>query len=191
MNLRTWTRLALLAPLALSACHSTAQPAPAHPPAASAKLESYSCGAIEHLHTCDGIFLASQPSADDFHKIKNGGVKTVINLRPPSENKDFDEAQLIGGMGLAYVNIPFGKPEQLTDEVFAKARGELGKAQKPILMHCHSANRVGAIWLAYRVLDDGLAYDAALAEAKTVGLTSPALEAKAKDYIQRQHQESP
>ncbi|MBK7644821.1 MAG: hypothetical protein IPJ19_17565 [Planctomycetes bacterium] len=94
-------------------------------------------------------------------------------------------------MGLAYVNIPFGKPEQLTDEVFAKARGELGKAQKPILLHCHSANRVGAIWLAYRVLDDGLAYDAALAEAKTVGLTSPALEAKAKDYIQRQHQESP
>ena len=55
--------------------------------------------------------------------------------------------------------------------------------RKPILVHCASANRVGAVWLAHRVLDDGLAYEAALAEAKTVGLKAPALEQRAKEYI--------
>jgi hypothetical protein len=35
------------------------------------------------------------------------------------------------------------------------------------------------------VLDGGLAYEAALAEAKTVGLKLPAYEEKARDYIER------
>ena len=48
---------------------------------------------------------------------------------------------------------------------------------------------------AYRKLDDYsralLAYDAALAEAKTVGLKTPALEAKAKDYIAKEKAKTP
>jgi hypothetical protein len=39
--------------------------------------------------------------------------------------------------------------------------------------------------LAHRVLDGGLTYEAALAEAKQVGLKLPALEEKAKDYVRR------
>ena len=70
-------------------------------------------------------------------------------------------------------------------EVFDQAREQLKTAERPILLHCASANRVGAVWLPYRVLDGGLSWDHALAEAKTVGLKSPDYEAKAKDYIQR------
>jgi hypothetical protein len=38
--------------------------------------------------------------------------------------------------------------------------------ERPLLLHCASANRVGAVWLAHRVLDGGLSYDAALREAE-------------------------
>jgi protein tyrosine phosphatase (PTP) superfamily phosphohydrolase (DUF442 family) len=72
--------------------------------------------------------------------------------------------------------------------VFVEARKQLKAAERPILLHCGSANRVGAVWLPYRVLDAGLAWDAALAEAKTIGLRTPALEAKAMDYVQRHQQ---
>jgi protein tyrosine phosphatase (PTP) superfamily phosphohydrolase (DUF442 family) len=61
----------------------------------------------------------------------------------------------------------------------------LKTVERPLLFHCASANRVGALWLPYRVLDNGITYDAALAEAKQVGLRAPGMETKAKDYIER------
>lgn len=149
------------------------------------KLEPYECGTITRLHTLGGVFLASQPKPEDFAQAKKGGVKTVINLRHAAEIKDFDEKQVVGAEGLAYINLPWDGPAELTDEVFDNAREHLKTAERPILLHCSSANRVGAVWLPYRVLDGGLSWDDALAEAKTVGLKSPDYEAKAKDYIGR------
>ena len=54
-----------------------------------------------------------------------------------------------------------------------------------MLVHCFSAGRVGATWLAHRVLDDGLTVEAAVAEAKTIGLKKEDFIAKATDYVQR------
>jgi len=149
------------------------------------KLEPYECGTITRLHTYQGVFLASQPQPEDFERARNGGVKTVINLRHASEITGFDERQVVEAQGLRYINIPFEGPDQLTDSVFDEVRAQLKSAERPILLHCSSANRVGAVWLPYRVLDGGLSWDEALAEAKIVGLKSPDYEAKAKDYIAR------
>ncbi|CAG0957433.1 hypothetical protein PHYC_00543 [Phycisphaerales bacterium] len=165
---------------------TTAPPAPAaHTAITTDKLEPYECGTITRLHTLGGVFLASQPKPEDFAQAKKGGVKTVINLRHASEIKDFDEKQVVEAEGLAYIHLPWDGPAELTDAVFDQTREYLKTAARPILLHCSSANRVGAVWLPYRVLDGGLSWDAALAEAKTVGLKSPDYEAKAKDYIER------
>jgi hypothetical protein len=51
------------------------------------------------------------------------------------------------------------------------------------LIHCASANRVGAFWMIYRVLEQGWSEDKALAEAERIGLRSPALKQFAHDYI--------
>lgn len=162
---------------------------PNHRPPVTERLEPYECGTVERLHTLGGVFLASQPAADDFRQAKEGGIKTVINLRHEDET-DWDEPALINELGMEYHNIPFKAPDELTDEVFDKARKILNdKEKRPVLMHCSSANRVGAIWLAHRVLDGGLPYDEALNEAKTVGLKLPAYEEKAKDYISRKRKE--
>lgn len=180
--------------IALAGCESKKEPAPApkagtpekpHVAVTTEKLEPYECGDITRLHTLGGVFLASQPKPGDFESAKKGGVKTIINLRHAAENKDFDEAKTVADLGLKYVNIPFEGPDEFTDEVIDKARQELKTAERPILMHCSSANRAGAIWLPYRVLDAGLSFEDALAEAKTVGLKSADYEAKAKDYIAR------
>jgi uncharacterized protein (TIGR01244 family) len=148
-------------------------------------LEPYECGSIARLHTLGGVFLASQPAPEDFAQAKKGGVRTVINLRHASEIKTFDERRAVEAEGMTYLNLPWNGPEELTDEVFDKAREYLKTAERPILLHCSSANRVGAVWLPHRVLDGGLSWEAALAEARTIGLKSPELEAKAKGYISR------
>ena len=150
------------------------------------KLEPAKCGSVKQLHVFDDIYLAGQPSAEDFAEFKKRGVKSVLNLRPNEELK-FDEAKTIKSLGLEYHQIPIASPNALTDENFDKIRKLLNsKEERPMVFHCTAANRVGAVWLAHRVLDGGLTYDAALIEAKAVGLSAPALEAKAKDYIAKQ-----
>lgn len=149
------------------------------------KLEPFECGTITRLHTYKGVFLASQPSPADFEQAKEGGVKTVINLRHASEQPDFNEQAFIEGLDLGYYHVPWKSPDELTDAKFQEVRRLLREADRPILMHCSSANRVGAMWLAYRVLDEGATKQQAIEEAKIVGLRSPNFQAKALDYIKR------
>ena len=184
--------------LIAGACSATQDTTPAPAPEQAAgghkaittdKLEPYECGSITRMHTFGGVFLASQPKPADFEQAKNGGVKTVVNLRPESEIKDFDEPAVVAKLGLKYVNVPFGSPAQMSDAVLDRARDVLNTAERPILMHCSSANRAGAVWLVWRALDGGLAVDDAVAEAKVVGLASPELEGMARAYVARKSTE--
>jgi uncharacterized protein (TIGR01244 family) len=176
--------------LALGACSSTGdtkEPAkPEHTPPTTEVLEPFACGTIQRLHTMGGVFLASQPSIQDFKDAKANGVATVINIRPAGEFTEFDIDKEVKALGFDYHNIGFKSAEDLSDDKLDLLRALLnGKAERPILMFCNSANRTGAVWLAHRVLDGGLSWDAAMAEAKMVGLKTPALENAVKAYIAR------
>ena len=154
-------------------------------------LESVRVGSIEKLHTINGVFLSSQPFPDDFRLVKCGGVRAVVNLRDEDE-LDWNESEIVQSAGLEYHNLPFTDAETLTDEVFSQTREILNREDNhPLLLHCKSANRVGAIWLAHRVLDSGLSLSDAEKEATTVGLKSPDYLAKARDYISRVQKMSP
>lgn len=149
------------------------------------KLEACELGGTNNVHRLGKIYLAGQPSADDFAIAKKDGIKTVINLRTPGE-LPFDEKGVLKELGLEYHYLPFAAPDTLKDEIFEKSLKVLGdKKKQPVLMHCASANRVGAIWLAHRVLTDKVPYDKALKEAKEVGLRFPPYEVKAKAYIEK------
>jgi len=150
-------------------------------------LEPAELGGIDNLHVFGGkIYLAGQPSPEDLQLAKEKGIKTIVNLRTDREI-DWDEPAQTKKAGLEYCPLTVDGAEGFTDEVFDEARKLFQDASKhPILVHCGTANRVGTLWLAHRVLDDGLSYDAALAEAKTVGLRQAECEAKAKEYIERE-----
>jgi uncharacterized protein (TIGR01244 family) len=196
LSVSVWTSSLVVVALVLSGACSREKPAnAANAPVAKAsaaatkaapseKLEPYSCGTVERLHTWNGIFAGSQPAAQDLQHAKDNGIKTIVSLRPKTEDAGFDEAALTAKLGLDYHNIPFGSPAELTDAVFDQCRALLrDESKRPLFIHCHSGNRVGAIWIAFRMLDGGLDWDAALAEAKEVGLKTPALEQRAKQYV--------
>jgi uncharacterized protein (TIGR01244 family) len=165
--------------LGLLAGCSTPEPPPT--------LTAVSLGGVKPVHACGRVFLAGQPSAADLELAAGQGIETVLDLRGADEGRGFDEPARVREVGMEYVNVPFKSPESLTDEVFDRTRAVLNdSAQHPVLLHCASANRVGAVWLAHRVVDGGLTWDAALAEAKAVGLKSAELEAQARAYVERQ-----
>ncbi len=152
------------------------------------KLEACEIGSIRNLHRLGRIYLAGQPSTDDFRKAKEDeGIRTVVNLRMAIEQLGTDQAGDLKRLGIEYHWFPFGTPDGLTDEIFDKSRAVISdRTKQPVMMYCASANRVGAIWLVHRVLDDKLTYVKTLDEAHEVGLRFPPYEEKAKAYIERQ-----
>ena len=173
----------ILLALAAAETATNASPAPSAP--AKPVLEAAALGSTEKVHRFGEIWLASQPRKDDLEIAKELPIRMVVSLRKKDE-VGWDEEAAVRALGMLYQNIPFQTPEELTDAVFDAVRHALtDKENAPLLLHCASANRVGTIWLAHRVLDDGVAYVAALREAETVGLESPAFRDKAKEYIAR------
>ena len=125
-----------------------------------------------------------QPRPEHFAELKAKGVKAVLNLRTEGEHRADEEREAVKAAGLAYFNIPVvytdPKPEQVDE--FLKITDN--PVNRPIFIHCTAAIRVGAFWLIRRVLRDGWTWDAALEEARKVGLTqSPHLEDFARQYI--------
>jgi uncharacterized protein (TIGR01244 family) len=117
--------------------------------------------------------------------LKNDGFKAVINLRMPTEpGANIEEnATRAKALNLKYLSIPFNTqtPDPKTVDAFLAAVAD--KANQPVYIHCGSANRVGAVWLVKRVLQDGWAIEKATEEAKLIGLRSAPLEEFALKYI--------
>ncbi len=148
-------------------------------------LEPYECGTITRLHTYQGVFLASKPQPADIEQAKKGGVKTVVNMMHPGEQAGFDERAFVTDLGLAYHNPAWNGADELSDATIDANLALIRGAERPMLVHCSSANRVGAIWYAYRAIDGGLSDADALAEARIVGLKSPDYERIIREYIAR------
>ncbi len=127
---------------------------------------------IDILAVEDGLYSAGQPSEADIADLARKGVRTVINVRHPSEATDFDEVTAVAATGMHYVAIPVAGSQDLTPETVARFGRELAKAQAcgPVLVHCASANRAGALIALERTWVQGQTADIALAAGRAAGL---------------------
>jgi uncharacterized protein (TIGR01244 family) len=127
-----------------------------------------------------------QPRLESLAKLKADGVKTIINLRQPSEHRAEEEEATAKQLGLKYYNIPvaFGDPKEEQVTEFLRLTDD--PANLPAFIHCTAAIRVGAFWMIRRVLRDGWTIEKAEEEAKQVGLKdSPHLNEFARTYINK------
>jgi uncharacterized protein (TIGR01244 family) len=135
------------------------------------------------------IATGGQPTEQAFGKLAAEGFRSVLNLRTASEDIDLEKQRdLAERSGLKYINIPIvtNAPEEKRINEFISAVKD--KSNYPMLIHCGSANRVGALWMIYRVLEDGLTEDKALEEATKIGLTNSSLKTFAQNYISQNKQ---
>ena len=138
------------------------------------------------LRVNDQFCTGGQPRLEHLQKLKDEGVKAIINLRQPSEHRAAEEEAKAKELGLKYFNIPFvfGEPKDEQATEFLKITDD--PANRPAFIHCASAIRVGAFWMIRRVLRDGFTIEAAEEEAKKVGLKdSPHLNEFARRYIEQ------
>ena len=126
---------------------------------------------------------ATQPTA--MTALKKNGFVSVINLRLPSEQgADIDGSRAAAqSAGLKYIHLPFdaANPDPKVVENFLAAVSD--ESNQPVYIHCASANRVGAVWMIKRALQDGWDVDRAREEAEAIGLSNPRLKTFATEYI--------
>ena len=119
--------------------------------------------------------------------LKREGFVSVINLRLATEEGANVEAGRAAAesAGLKYIHLPFsgGSPDPAIVDGFLAAVAD--RSNQPVYIHCASANRVGAVWLIKRVLQDKWPVEKARAEAEAIGLGSQALVTFATEYISR------
>jgi|SRR5215475_9244882 len=142
------------------------------------------------LRVNEEICTGGQPTMAELEKLKQEGVRAIINLRRPTEHNAEEEAAKASELGLRYVNIPVDSsaPQDVQVEDFLKATDN--PANRPAFIHCASASRVGAFWMARRVLRDGWSTERAEDEAKKIGMHTPKLREFILDYIRRHQKPS-
>ncbi len=128
------------------------------------------------------LYSAGQPSAAQLQQAADAGVTTVIDLRQPDEDRGFDETAAAERLGLRYVRIPVAGAAGLTDANAYALRTALAQSSGPVLVHCASGNRAGAL-LALVQARDGAPVDQALQLGRDAGMTS--LEAPTRALLEQ------
>ncbi len=129
------------------------------------------------------VCTGGQPTEAQLTSLREEGIRTVIDLRPPSEQDLEAESAAVRKLGLRFVSIPVSGADPKVEQADAFLAATADPGVFPLFVHCASGNRVGAFWMIRRVLVDGWTEEKAEEEARRIGLKSPNLLAFAQEYI--------
>ncbi len=127
----------------------------------------------------ENVLASGQPTQEQLQLLANSGVKHIINLRPTSE-QEFDEEAFVKSLGMEYHSIPVAGADGVTSDNAKKLDDLMTSLNgQPLLVHCASSNRVGAL-RALTASAHGEALESAITTGKTWGLTGlePAVRTK-------------
>lgn len=121
----------------------------------------------------DDLLIGGQPTQEDLRRAAEEGYRTIVNLRPDEEwpawySRSFIEDDL----DLRYYHIPVAGADDITEEKALELAAIVDDADAyPVLMHCSSGNRVGALFAARAYYLAGDDVEQALEVGRTSGLT--------------------
>ena len=118
----------------------------------------------------DGVTSAGQPSEEALKVFSDSGYVAVIDLRGESENRGIDEEAVAEGLGMEYVALPIAGGDGISFENAGLLDSLIKQQDGPVLVHCGSGNRVGAL-LALRESMSGASDEEALEYGRESGLT--------------------
>jgi uncharacterized protein (TIGR01244 family) len=117
----------------------------------------------------DGVTTAGQPDEASLKVFADNGYVAIIDLRTEGENRGLDEPAVAEALGMDYINFPIGR-DGITFENAKTLEDIMVRYDQPVLVHCGSANRVGALFAlnAYLETED---LEKALEAGRDAGLT--------------------
>jgi protein tyrosine phosphatase (PTP) superfamily phosphohydrolase (DUF442 family) len=126
-----------------------------------------------------GVVTGGAPSQEDLVNARLLGFNTVISLLPVQES--MAEASAARSLGMRFVPIPIADARALTKENAQRLGDVLADPDaRPLILHCASGNRAGALLALWAYFVDGQAIDDALALGERAGMKSLFLEVRTK-----------
>lgn len=113
------------------------------------------------------MLIGPQPTEDNLRQAKREGIKTVIDLRMPSETPT-PNAELVARSGLDYVKIPVNKASLSTDQVGELER-VMGDKEGPFLIHCATGARAAMLLVLSQAKQNRWTAQRAFQEAWAMG----------------------
>lgn len=119
----------------------------------------------------DDLFTSGQPTPSQWDAIRRRGVTTVINLRPDAEMDGRNEGYEVASAGMGYRQIGIAGAAGVTDANAARVQALIEAADGPVLLHCSTGNRAGAM-LAVIAARNGTPLEEALELGRRAGMSS-------------------
>ena len=120
----------------------------------SLKVDLDAVVALGEVSPVDGVTSAGQPDAAGFKVFADNGYVAVIDIRTVGEDRGLDESAVVEKLGMDYVLFPIGRTD-ITTEKAAELDALLKQYDEPVLVHCASANRVGALFALQAFAETG------------------------------------
>lgn len=128
----------------------------------------------------EGLLAGGQPTPEQLVALAGAGYVTVIDLRTEAEGGT-GRAD-VEASGMTYVTLPIAGAAGLTEENARRLALLLEEVERPLVLHCGSGNRVGAL-LALKVFyADGATPEEALRYGLDAGLTG--LEGAVREHLE-------
>jgi len=118
-----------------------------------------------------GVIAAGRIGPGEVAALRDAGFRHVIDLTPDAETPGFDEAAAVRAAGLRYSNLPLAGASELTRENVLAFDTLLAGAERPLLVHCASGNRVGAMAALRAAWVEGHSAEEAIAIGREWGLS--------------------
>ena len=143
--------------------------------------------AMDSLHRVDAdVLAAGQPSAAELAAFAQAGVTTVIDLRGADEDRGFDELGTALELGMDYVAIPISGPDSMDPHAVAAFNDAINRARGPVLVHCRSGSRVGAM-VALRARQQGVGVEESMNAGIAAGMGS-GLQPAIRERLEQVHE---
>ena len=118
----------------------------------------------------ENVTTGGQPDVAALESLADTGYAAIIDLRRPEEARGIDEQAEVERLGMSYVSIPVDGANGVTYENAELLNQILGETEGPVLIHCGSGNRAGAL-LSLREKLNGADNETALAVGRAGSLT--------------------
>jgi protein tyrosine/serine phosphatase len=128
------------------------------------------------------VYRGGQPKEGGLARLKQLGIKTVINLREADDRAKTEAAEATS-LGLRYFNIALPHFERPNDATISQLLTLITSSEnQPVFVHCkRGSDRTGLLIALYRIEFEGWSSEKATAEAKQYGMGF--WQYKMKDYI--------
>lgn len=120
-----------------------------------------------------GVLSGGQPTPEQIEAAAKAGYRTVINMRGETEPGFEWEAEMVEKLGMTYEHLPVTGKDSLSRERIEHIDSVLTAALQngPVLLHCASGNRIGAVMALRAVWLEEMDPEQALAYGRASGMT--------------------